>query len=109
MNIILLWDYNILSQARQLQLLQYFVVDAFNNPAAQWLWNTRTKKLSEIALKGLTVKLFNLKFHPLKVVPRWRDSQLQVTEIYSDLKKLRYFQILLIYVTFHILTLIPLS
>ena len=33
----------------------------------------------------LTAKLFNLNFHPLKVVSRWRDPQLQVSENYSDL------------------------
>ena len=34
----------------------------------------------------LTAKLLNLNFHPLKVVSRWRDPQLQVSENYSDLK-----------------------
>ena len=49
----------------------------------------------------LTAKLFNLNFHPLEAVPRWRDPQLQVSENYSDLTKLRstFFQILLIGVT----------
>ena len=37
----------------------------------------------------LTAKLFNLNFHPLKVVSRWRDPQLQVNENYSDLTKWR--------------------
>ena len=31
-------------------------------------------------LNPLTAKLFNLNFHPLEVVSRWRDSQLQVSE-----------------------------
>ena len=35
----------------------------------------------------LTAKLFNLNFHPLEVVSRWRDPQLQVSENYSDLAK----------------------
>ena len=35
----------------------------------------------------LTAKLFNLNFHPLEVVSRWRDPQLQVSENYSDLTK----------------------
>ena len=35
----------------------------------------------------LTAKLFNCNFHPLKVVYRWRDPQLQVSENYSDLTK----------------------
>ena len=34
----------------------------------------------KIYIKSLTVKLFNWNFHPLKVVPRWRDPQLQVGE-----------------------------
>ena len=33
----------------------------------------------------LTAKLFNLNFHPLEIVSRWRDPQLQVSENYSDL------------------------
>ena len=37
----------------------------------------------------LTAKLFNWNFHPLEVVSRWRDPQLQVTENYSDLTKWR--------------------
>ena len=35
----------------------------------------------------LTAKLFDLNFHPLEVVSRWRDPQFQVSEIYSDLTK----------------------
>ena len=35
----------------------------------------------------LTAKLFNLNFHPLEVVSRWRDSQLQVSENYLNLAK----------------------
>ena len=30
----------------------------------------------------LTAKLFNLNFHPLEIVSRWRDPQLQVSENY---------------------------
>ena len=37
----------------------------------------------------LTAKLFNLNFHPLEVVSRWLDLQLQVSENYSDLTKWR--------------------
>ena len=37
----------------------------------------------------LTAKLFNLNFHPLEIVSRWRDPQLQVSENYSDLTKWR--------------------
>ena len=38
-------------------------------------------------INPLTAKLFNLDFHPLEVVSRWRDPQLQVSENYSDLTK----------------------
>ena len=37
----------------------------------------------------LTAKLFNLNFHPLEVVSRWRDTQLQVSVNYSDSTKWR--------------------
>ena len=40
-------------------------------------------------INPLTAKLFNLNFHPLEVVSRWRDPQLQVSENYSDLTKWR--------------------
>ena len=35
----------------------------------------------------LATKLFNWNFHPIEVVSRWRDPQLQVIENYSDLTK----------------------
>ena len=40
-----------------------------------------------MVLNPSTAKLFN--FHPLEVVSRWRDPQLQVGENYSDLAKWR--------------------
>ena len=40
-------------------------------------------------INPLTAKLFILNFHPLEVVSRWRDPQLQVSENYSDLTKRR--------------------
>ena len=40
-------------------------------------------------INPLTAKLFNLNFHPLEIVSRWRDPQLQVSENYSDLTKWR--------------------
>ena len=40
-------------------------------------------------LTMLTDKLLNLNFHPLEVVSRWRDPQLQVSENYSDVTKWR--------------------
>ena len=41
----------------------------------------------QISPNPLTAKLFNLNFHPLEIVSRWRDPQLQVGENYSDLTK----------------------
>ena len=35
----------------------------------------------------LAAKLFNLNFHPLEIVSRRRDPQLQVSKNYSDLTK----------------------
>ena len=35
------------------------------------------------------IQLFNCNFHPIDVVPRWRDPQLQVSANYSDLTQLR--------------------
>ena len=40
-----------------------------------------------LAVNPLTAKLFNFNFHPLEVVSRWRDPQLQVDENYSDLTR----------------------
>ena len=40
-------------------------------------------------LNPLTAILFNLNFHLLEVVSRWRDPQLQVSENYSDLTRWR--------------------
>ena len=37
----------------------------------------------------LTAKLFNFNFYPTKVVSRWRDPQLQVSENYSNFTKWR--------------------
>ena len=41
------------------------------------------------ALNPSTAKLCNLNFHPLEVVSRWRDPQLQVSENYSAWTKWR--------------------
>ena len=43
----------------------------------------------QLGINPLAAKLFNWNFHPLEVVSRWRDSQLQVSENYSDLTKWR--------------------
>ena len=40
-------------------------------------------------LNPLTAKLFNFNFHPLEIVSRWRDPQLEVSENYSELTKWR--------------------
>ena len=47
------------------------------------------KYFSALRVNPLTAKLFNLIFHSLEVVSRWRDPQLQVSENYSDLTKWR--------------------
>ena len=55
-------------------------------------------------LSPLTAKLFFWNFHSLEVVSRWRDSQIQVSENYSDLTKWwsTIFKFLLIDVTFYL-------
>ena len=45
------------------------------------------KRLVGYRVNPLTVKLFNLNFHPLEFVSRSRDPQLQVSENYPDLTK----------------------
>ena len=50
-----------------------------------WFWF----KTHLILLNPLAAKLYNLNFHPLEVVSRWRDPQLQVGENCSDLRKRR--------------------
>ena len=42
-----------------------------------------------VRVNPLTAELFNLNFHPLEVVSRWCDPQLQVSENYSDWTKWR--------------------
>ena len=43
--------------------------------------------ISRLRVNPLTAEIFNMNFHPLEVVSRWRDPQLQVSENYSDLTK----------------------
>ena len=45
--------------------------------------------LKHLLVQPLTAKLLNLNFHPLHVVPRCRDPQLQVSENSSNLTKWR--------------------
>ena len=59
--------------------------------------------LNAYSFNLLITKLFNCNFHPLEVVSRWRDPQLQVSKNYSNLTKLMLTkQILLINVTFYL-------
>ena len=51
--------------------------------------NKRGKCVLRIVFNPFTAKLFNLNFHPIEVVSRWRDPQLQVSENYLDLTKWR--------------------
>ena len=53
-----------------------------------WLWRLKIRR-QIMTFNPLTAKLFNLNFHPLEVVSRWRDPQLQMSENYSDLTKWR--------------------
>ena len=64
----------------------------------------KTQIYAAPAVNPLTAKLLNLNFHPLEVVSRWRDLQLQVSENYSVLKKMEVnsSQILLVDVTFYL-------
>ena len=49
------------------------------------------KELSKryLMFNPLTAELFNLNFHPLEVVDRVSETQLQVSENYSDLREWR--------------------
>ena len=66
------------------------------------------KRFIQLKIHGsfnpLTAKLFNLDFHPLAVVSRWRDPQLQVSEniFRFDKVEVNSFQILLVDVTFYL-------
>ena len=53
------------------------------------IWNHHKclSYLFPVHFNPLTAKWFNWNFHPLEVVSRWRDPQLQVSENYSDLMK----------------------
>ena len=64
-------------------------------------WKFPLNNLSVKGFNPLAAKLFNWNFHPLEIVSRWRDPQLQVSENHSDLE-VKQFQILLINVTFYL-------
>ena len=53
------------------------------------VYNKKIKRSTSLHINSLTGKLFNWNFHPLEVVSRWRDPQLQVGENYLDLTKWR--------------------
>ena len=53
-------------------------------PCGDQLYTSKVGPHTE-RVNPLTAKLFNLILHPLGVVSRWRDPQLQVSENYSDL------------------------
>ena len=55
----------------------------------EWGSNPRSRTFQAGSFNPFTAKLFNLNFHPLEVVSCWRDSQLQVSENYSELTKWR--------------------
>ena len=51
---------------------------------SNWVaWNDHNTR----RINPLAAKLFNLNFHPLEDVSRWRDPQLQVSENYLNLTK----------------------
>ena len=62
---------------------------ATENRSSAGTWPPHKSWLTLSGRNPLTAKLFNLNFHPLEVVSRWRDPQLQVSENYSDLTKWR--------------------
>ena len=59
------------------------------NPASIFHVGSVRNSLRLKRFNPLTAKLFNLNFHPLEVVSRWRDPQLQVSENYSNMTKSR--------------------
>ena len=77
-------DEKILLFCQKIYLLNWFILLAEHLP--------QTLLFSSVIYfkpNPLTAKLFNLNFHPLEVVSRWRDPQLQVSENYLDLTKWR--------------------
>ena len=52
---------------------------------ARMLFDKHRLYLANCQFSSLTAKLHNWNFLPLKVVSRWRDSQLQVSKHYSEL------------------------
>ena len=65
----------------------HFILYLFFNEEIFYIYEKYTSHNFFSIINPLTAKLFNLNFHPLEVVSRWRDPQLQVSENYSDLAK----------------------
>ena len=61
----------------------------FRTNVSKFWWINTYLILKGSDLKPFNRQLFNLNFHPLEVVSRWRDPQLQMSENYSDLTKWR--------------------
>ena len=73
-------------------VLVYMKIDIIYEHYALLTLSTCTSRSLHVLRKQFnpsTAKLFNLNFHPLEVVSRWRDPQLQVSENYSDWTKWR--------------------
>ena len=92
-----------LTQAAISLLTQYFVLftlyDGGPTLKQHWLCGALKHQPSTLRINPLcatlfcvnplTAELFNWNFHPLEVVSRWRDPQLQVSKNYSDSIKWR--------------------
>ena len=53
------------------------------------IFSSKLNFVKRFKFKALAAKLFNWDFHPLEVVSRLRDPQLQLSENYLNLTKLR--------------------
>ena len=75
-----------------------------SNWSLHFVIRTLSSLLFILSFNTLTAKFFNLNFHPLEVVSRWRDLQLQVSENFFRFDKMvvNSFQILLVDVTFYL-------
>ena len=67
---------------------RYIII--YINGSCEWQGPYVASSLNWDALNPSVAKLFNLIFHPLEVVSRWRHPQLQVSANYSDLTKRRF-------------------
>ena len=74
--------------SRHSSRMTYAWSDVFHN-THQCLYYYFVRLIVINMVNPLTAKLFNLNFHSLEVVSRWRDPQLQVSENSSDFTKWR--------------------